>query len=228
VQQHSSALTLHLLGLHGTEESMNSAAMKKRRERQLAAREEERALLEAAATKEANTTAEAEQFEEESSKPRPNPMVYMDFAIGDIGGDERINHGKPERVVFELFSDRLPITSENFRCLCTGERGNGSRAKLCYRGSPVHRVVQGFAFEGGDIESGDGNGGESIYGAPFVDEAYTVKHDAAGILTSAKVDAGKNSNASQWMVTLAAAQQLDGKHVAFGVVRLGIEDRVPR
>ena len=89
-----------------------------------------------------------ENAETASDMPKSNPFVFLDFAIGGIGGDERVNTGTPQRVIFELFADQLPITAENFRCLCTGERGNGQRSRLCYRNTPVHRVVPNFALEG--------------------------------------------------------------------------------
>lgn len=182
------------------------------------AEEQKRLEAELAAPKGASADGEDNAKEKEAAKPEGNPFVYLDFAISS---GYRTGDGEAQRVTFELFKE-VPKTAENFRCLCTGERGNGKRSKLHYKGSPVHRVVPGFCFEGGDIEDGNGDGGESIYGDGFQDEGYTVKHDRAGIITSSKIEAG-SVNGSQFMVLLAPAPQLDGKHCAFGKVVHGME-----
>lgn len=177
------------------------AAKKKRLARQQAEAEAKAKLL--AEAEEKDKAEEAlKEVKEEVKRPKGNPFVYLDFSIVQPGD------GKPRRVIFELFADVVPKTAENFRCLCTGERGKGNRATLHYKSSPVHRVVPGFAIEGGDIEQGTGDGGESIYGDGFEDEGYSIKHDAPGVLTSAKIDAGKTCNASQFMVTMARAPQV--------------------
>ena len=109
-------------------------------------------------------------------------------------------------------------TSENFRCLVTGEKGVGKASKkaLHFKGTRLHRLVKGFVAQGGDVVKGDGSGGESIYGMKFNDEkpGLKLKHDAPGVLSMA--NSGKNSNSSQFFLTLAPAPQLDGKHVVFG------------
>ncbi|KAK3193197.1 hypothetical protein Dsin_024507 [Dipteronia sinensis] len=96
-----------------------------------------------------------------------NPRVFFDLNIG----------GHPTgRLVIELFADSTPITVENFRALCTGEKGIGKTGKpLHYKGTTFHRVIPGLMFYGGDIGQGNGTGGESIYGANFTDENF-VKH----------------------------------------------------
>jgi cyclophilin family peptidyl-prolyl cis-trans isomerase len=110
--------------------------------------------------------------------PKKNPKVFLDIHIGSrsVG-----------RVVFELYRDITPLTAENFRALCTGEYGIGkhSKKKLHYRGNKFHRIIDGFVIQGGDIENGDGSGGESIYGASFADENFERRHSHAGLLSMA-------------------------------------------
>lgn len=152
-----------------------------------------------------------------------NPEVWLEIEVGATGLHSGETIG---RVVCELFADVVPRTAENFRCLCTGEKGETKRRgdrpplPLHYRGSTVHRVVPGFVCQGGDFQNGDGTGGESIYGECFVDENFHAKHVKAGLLSMA--NAGKNTNGSQFFITLAAAPHLDGKHVVFGQVVEGM------
>eukprot|EP01101_Sappina_pedata_P009326 TRINITY_DN5406_c0_g1_i1.p1 TRINITY_DN5406_c0_g1~~TRINITY_DN5406_c0_g1_i1.p1 ORF type:complete len:189 (-),score=37.83 TRINITY_DN5406_c0_g1_i1:20-586(-) len=126
------------------------------------------------------------------------------------------------RIVFELYTDIAPRTCENFRSLCTGEKGIGKcQVPLHYKGVKIHRCIENFAFQGGDITRGTGFGGESIYGAKFADENYNISHDSGGILTMA--NGGINCNGSQFIVTVIPAKWLDGKHVAFGHVVEGMD-----
>ena len=98
----------------------------------------------------------------------PFPNVFFDLSLDDV------NIG---RVEFELFSD-CPLTSENFRCLCTGEKGLGRSGKpLHYKGIRLHRIIKSFVVHGGDILHQDGTGGESIYGYSFEDENFNHKHN---------------------------------------------------
>lgn len=139
----------------------------------------------------------------------PLPKVYFDITIGgDAVG----------RIVFELFMDKTPKTSENFRALCTGEKGKGEKtgALLHYKGTRFHRIIKGFMAQGGDIEYKDGMGGESIYGEKFPDENLKRAHDAPYLLSMA--NSGKNTNGSQFFITFGPATHLDGKHVVFGRV----------
>ena len=163
------------------------------------------------------TKESTELYEEESGIPpwvEPLPTAYLDVSIGGraIG-----------RIVIELFAREVPKTCENFRALCTGEAGNGkaSGRPLHFQGVRFHRVIRGFMVQGGDIVSGNGRGGESIFGGQFDDESLEGRHDKPGLVVMA--NAGRNMNGSQFFITTCAAPHLDKSHVIFGRVLIGME-----
>ena len=104
-----------------------------------------------------------------------NPHVFFDVKQGE----EKLG-----RIVMQLYADITPKTAENFKALCTGEKGNGVSGKpLHYKGSTFHRVIKDFMIQGGDFTNADGTGGESIYGEKFADENFKIKHTKGGLLS---------------------------------------------
>lgn len=142
-----------------------------------------------------------------------NVQTYFDITIGNEG-EEGFESG---RVVFEVFSEDVPKSGENFRALCTGEKG----PEYTYKGNCFHRIISNFMMQGGDTTAGNGTGGLSIYGEKFADEQVWFPHTHKGVLSMA--NAGPDTNGSQFFVCYTATPHLDGKHTIFGRIIAGYE-----
>lgn len=129
--------------------------------------------------------------------------TFVFFEIGVAGRSE----GK---IICELFDKACPKTVANFKALTEGHEIG------CYKDTPVHRIVPQGWIQAGDIKSGNGDKGVSIYGESFADETFIIKHDKPGVL--GMVNIGPHTNNSQFYITVAPLPWLNGKSVAFGRV----------
>ncbi|KAL9354257.1 hypothetical protein Peur_052227 [Populus x canadensis] len=159
------------------------------------------------------TSPKQDEVKEEEQEYEITHRVYLDIDI-----DEQ----RQGRIVIGLYGKAVSKTAENFRALCTGEKGKGASGKpLHYKGTPFHRIISGFMIQGGDIVYGDGRGSDSIYGSIFPDENFKIKHSHAGVVSM--VNSGPNSNGSQFFITSIKTSWLDGEHVVFGKVIQGMD-----
>ncbi|XP_025076931.1 peptidyl-prolyl cis-trans isomerase B-like [Pomacea canaliculata] len=146
---------------------------------------------------------------------RSDPVVthkaWFDITIGGVYAG---------RVVIGVFARTVPKTAKNFLHLASG-KPFGRDKDVTYKGTKFHRIKPNFLIQGGDIVNGDGSGGRSIYGNKFPDENFDLHHYGAGWVAMA--NSGKDTNASQFYITLKKTNWLDGKHVVFGKVLHGMK-----
>eukprot|EP00918_Siedleckia_nematoides_P035405 GHVU01076939.1.p1 GENE.GHVU01076939.1~~GHVU01076939.1.p1 ORF type:complete len:203 (+),score=39.57 GHVU01076939.1:75-683(+) len=146
----------------------------------------------------------------------------MEAAVSHKATFKMTIHSSPPvqgEIVVGLFGKVVPKTVDNFFKICQGKTEVDGK-KLTYDGSPFHRIIPNFMIQGGDITMGNGMGGKSIFGNKFADENFDLKHKV-GVLSMA--NAGKDTNGSQFFITIVKTSWLDGRHVVFGRVLEGME-----
>lgn len=136
--------------------------------------------------------------------------------------DIRIGRGEKQRLWLSLYDDNVPLTAGSFRALCSGMFGIGQCGlNLCYRMTPIHKIVKGSVIEAGDVHRFDGTGGESIYGPKFPDESFANHHHKRGLLSM--VNVGPDTNNSKFFITMRSLSNFNGKNVVFGEVVSGMD-----
>ena len=142
--------------------------------------------------------------------------VWFDVEVKDLDGPGEDYKG---RFVVAVFGEAAPMTTLNFVSIAKGYK-KGSDT-LHYKDTKIHRIVQDFVIQMGDITTGDGSGGKSIFGDIFNDEEFILSHRSAGWVAMA--NHGPDTNGSQFYILLTKARWLDGKHVVFGKVIRGFD-----
>lgn len=138
---------------------------------------------------------------DDSSAEAPNRRkAFFEMAVDDkvIG-----------KMVFELAEDVVPVTVENFVNLCTGA------GKFSYENTKIHTISKGVALMGGDVETNTGKTSHSSYTTRYLpDENFIIPHTQRGLLSMASV--GRNTNGSQFYISLSPTKHLNGKCTVFG------------
>ncbi len=143
-------------------------------------------------------------------------LITLFFTVISLNAADKPSHvilkTNKGDITLQLFWDVAPKACENFTSLVR---------KGYYNGTIFHRVIKNFMIQGGD-PTGTGMGGESIWGEPFEDEFKpNVIFDKPGLLAMA--NRGKNTNGSQFFITVAPAMWLNGGYTIFGKVVKGME-----
>lgn len=156
-----------------------------------------------------------------AERPLMNPKPELPKITDKVFLEISIDDEPSGRIVIGLFGEVVPRTAENFKRLCACDAGKGklSGIDLCYKNTPIHRIIPNFMIQGGDFTHHDGVGGESIYGGKFDDESFEVLHNKINLVSMA--NAGTDTNGSQFFINTVKTSWLDGQHVVFGMILEG-------